>query len=115
MCVDRRGHGDDVNLRPFEIGNIARKFQMACFGQFVCIDFARAIRSCFELRNAPGIDIEADDRTLFRKLDSKGQADIAEADNSYRLLCVGLGHCGISSGRKRSYRERGVTRERATA
>ena len=52
MLVDRRRHGDDVDVAVGEIGEIGRVMQSRRLAQFFVADFERGVMAGFERGDA---------------------------------------------------------------
>jgi hypothetical protein len=79
--IDRRRHGDDVEIGARQIGRVAGVGE-ARLGEIGRFDLAGAVAAGAQLVDAAAIDVEADHpRADARERDRHRQTDIAEADD----------------------------------
>ena len=78
---DRRRNGDDIAIGVAQSGGIAGERQRGQ-REIAGLDLAGPILAGAQLRDAPGVDIEADDRGAGTgKPDSDRQADVPQPDD----------------------------------
>ncbi len=79
--IDRRRHGDDVEIGLRQRGRIVLEFERRVL-EIGRRDLARAVMTGVQFFDAPAVDVEADDRRpRAAERDGDRQADIAEADH----------------------------------
>jgi len=64
---------------------------MLCGPEFFRFGFQRMVLAGLQFGDAPGVDVEADNRAFLAKFDSQGKADVTEADNG-QLDLIQLHH-----------------------
>ena len=98
-AVDRRRHGDDVEIGFGEAGRIVLEAQRRLL-EIGRLDLARAVVAGAQLLDALAVDVEADHRDArARKRDGDRQADIAEPDHRDFAL---VGHAVAGGVRTRA-------------
>ena len=81
VFVDRGRHGNDEDVAGAQAFAVRRAAQMRSGPEFFRLDFEGVILAGLQLGDTPGIDVEADDRTLLAELHRQRQTDVAEADD----------------------------------
>lgn len=85
MCVNRRGDGDDVDVRLCQIGLLGRERQMRRPTKFILNAFQCAVAALAQSINRALVEVKPYHRKKLAKLDGKGTVDLAKADDSYFL------------------------------
>ena len=101
VLVDRRRHGDDIDVAVGEIGEIGGVMQPRRLAQFFVADFERRVMAGFERGDARGVDVETNDLAMLAKFHGQRQADVAEADDGEFDVrnFVDEAHTGVSTPR----------------
>jgi hypothetical protein len=82
VFVDRRRHGDDIDVARGEIGEIGRVTQPRGFAQFFVADFKRRVMAGFERGDARRVDVEPNDLAMLAELHRQWQTDVTQTDDA---------------------------------
>jgi len=103
VCVDRGGHGHDVNGARGKVGRVDAVARLHRSGEFVRRHFQGVVAALLQFGHARMVDVVAERGLLRAERYRQRQADIAQPDHADACLCgaVGRRHPASPAGARR--------------